>query len=143
MTADHGELSFAPESNPSRIVADLQTSQGTWVRLQQLYLPGWQVTINGVRVPDEQLQHDLRNDGTMRFRALLPLGAEHGRFRIEAGYAGPRGASTGAALAALAVLALIGWSWSERRARAAASAQHSPAISPGPSVEETRPELVP
>jgi hypothetical protein len=143
MTADHGLLSFAPESNPSRIVADLQTSQGTWVRLQQLYLPGWQVTINGVRVPDEELQRDVRSDGTMRFRALLPPGAEQGgHFRIEAGYAGPRGARTGNALAALALLTLAGWSWSERRARAAASPQNSPPISRRQGVEETPPELV-
>lgn len=142
MTADYGVLSFAPESNPSRIVADLQTSKGTWVRLQQLYLPGWQVRLNGVRVPDEELRRDLRSDGTMRFRALLPPGAEAGRFRIEAGYAGPPGANTGDALALLALLVLLGWNWSERRARAAASAQNSPAISPSQGVEETRPELV-
>jgi hypothetical protein len=126
LTADHGELSFAPESNPSRIVADLRTPKSTWLRLRQLYLPGWQVTINGVAVPDEELRRDLRgDDGTMRFRALLPAGAASGHFHIEAGYAGPRGANIASTMMALALLGLFGWSWSERRARTAASARDS------------------
>ena len=132
LTADHGELSFAPSSNPSRIVADLQTRKGTWLRLQQLYLPGWQVTLNGVPIPDKELRRNRGGDGTMRFRALLPAGAESAQFHIEARYSGPRGARTASALALLAVLGLLGWSWHERRARAAASLRDSPLI-PAPA----------
>jgi hypothetical protein len=141
MTADYGELSFAPQSNPSRIVADLQTPKSTWVRLQQLYLPGWRVTINGIPVPDAELQRDLRGDGTMRFRALLSPGAEQGRFHIEAGYAGPRGAGIASALAALALLGLLGWRWSERRPSSEISGD-SPLIRRA-SAPQARPEPIP
>ncbi|HEU4582923.1 MAG TPA: 6-pyruvoyl-tetrahydropterin synthase-related protein [Polyangiaceae bacterium] len=136
LTADYGELSFAPESNPSRIVAELRTPKSTWLRLQQLYLPGWQVKINGAPVPDEELRRDLRGDGTMRFRALLPAGARSGRFRIEAGYAGPRGAGVASAMAALGLLGLLGFNWSEQRARSAAAARDQLRISPSEAAAE-------
>jgi len=115
LNAADGTLSFEPQSNRYHIVATLRASKNTWLDLRQLYFPGWQVTVNGRRVTDEELLRHLRRDGTMRLPVAVPNEGQSTVFQIEARYAGPRGGGAAAGLAALALLTLAGLAMCERR----------------------------
>jgi hypothetical protein len=124
LSADHGRLSFAPESNAFHVVAELETDKSTWLTLRQLYLPGWFVSLDGRAISDAELRRRVHRRGLMRIRVDVEPGTRH-PIAIEAYYAGPRGHRAALALALLALLTLGGFAWLEHRqtrsgARAAA-----------------------
>ncbi|HKO94669.1 MAG TPA: hypothetical protein VJU61_26120, partial [Polyangiaceae bacterium] len=114
LSADHGRLTFAPESTAFAVVAELETNRTTWLSLHQLYLPGWLVTLDGRPIRDEKLRGWLDRRGAMRIRVPVESGVPQ-RIRIEARYAGPRGQRAAEALALLALVAWCGFAWFERR----------------------------
>lgn len=69
------------------------------VALAQLWFPGWDVRVDGRRVPDDELRAALAPDGLVRVR--VPPGAHN----VEARYGGPPGRCGAAALALLAAAA--------------------------------------
>ena len=113
LSADHGHLTFARESNAFHVVAELETQKSTWLTLRQLYLPGWFVSLDGHPVGDAKLRSRVNRAGVMRIRVNAEPGAPP--IHVEAYYAGPRGQRAAGALALMALLALGGLAWLERR----------------------------
>ena len=72
------------ESSPSgRVEALLEGGKATEVIINQLYLPGWKVSLNDQAWPENVLLNQRMADGRIRFS--LPAG----RWRLKASYEGP------------------------------------------------------
>lgn len=87
--------------------ARLITSTDTLVTINQLYLPGWIVTLNGHRLEDSVLRANLLRDGRMQVPVRITQPGRPEEFSITASYAAPPGEIGGTLLALLAVLALF------------------------------------
>jgi hypothetical protein len=102
------------------------------VTIQQLYLPGWRVALDGRRVPAAALERHVTPDGRM----ALPVGP--GAHWIEAYYEGPPGWKGRGTVALAGVLGLIGLGVWERRAQPSAlPAPHRPEDHRGPGAAQT------
>jgi hypothetical protein len=98
-----GRVRSLPGASLHRLRVELELDAAGAARLEQLYLPGWKVALDGREIPREALERSLTPEGFVRV-ALPP-----GRHRLEAAYGGPPGAGARAAgmLAALGVFAAL------------------------------------
>lgn len=78
-------VSPQPSSTAFRLNYQLGGVAAAHVTINQIYLPGWQVVLNGQVVSREELEKQLLPDGRMRL-ALLP-----GDYQLQAWYDGPPG----------------------------------------------------
>lgn len=93
-----------PMSSLFRPVFQLKGESPSDIIVNQLYLPGWRVAVNGRQIDPKTLERDLSPDG--RIRLVLPAG----EWRVEASYDGPPGAGIRLGLIAFCVLcALLYW----------------------------------
>jgi hypothetical protein len=79
--------------------------------VNQLYLPGWKVLVDGVRVPRGDIERDLTPDG--RIQVQVPAGVHE----VRASYDGPPGWQVRNLLIAVGVLAYLAHLFVRRRAR--------------------------
>ncbi len=112
--AGPGRVRALPGASPHRLRVELAVPAPGAVVIEQLYLPGWEVALDGREIPPEALVRSLTPEGFARVE--LPRA---GRYRLEARYRGPPGARVRAAgmAAVLAVFAAL-----LRRPRAGAAA---------------------
>jgi hypothetical protein len=98
-----GRVRALPGASPHRVRVELELDSPGAARIEQLYLPGWEVALDGREIPREALERSLTAEGFVRV-ALPP-----GRHRLEAAYGGPPGAGARAAgmLAALGFFAAL------------------------------------
>lgn len=75
----------APGSSGFRLDYRLSGAQPATITINQVYLPGWRVVLNGLQVSREELERQLLPDGRMRL-ALSP-----GEWQVQAWYDGPPG----------------------------------------------------
>lgn len=126
-------MNFFPPAQPR---PGLETAQGDWTvregplhtaflldyqlsgdmastaTINQLYLPGWAIAVNGRKIERQAIEGKLLPDGRMRLD--LPAGT----WRVQAWYDGPPGRRTrGLAILALCILVIIYWSFRLRTAR--------------------------
>ena len=93
-----------PDSTAHRIAYRVEAPAPAGIVVNQLYLPGWVVRVDGDPVTREKLESGLLPDGRMTLRV------ESGEHVVEALYAGPPWAGARNLLAALVTLAaLCGW----------------------------------
>lgn len=122
-----GRVTALPGASPQRVRVRIEAPAATAARIEQLYLPGWEVRLDGAPIARDALERSLSPEGFAR--VAVPAG-EH---RLEARYRGPPGAGARALgmLAALLPFALL-----LRPPRAAGSA--SPRAAPaGPGHSTT------
>lgn len=79
-----------------------------WLTINQYYLPGWRVAINGAEVPPAALESHLTPDGRIRVRI------EPGDVEIRAGYEGPVGWRMRNAVVVVLVVGGMLWLWIRR-----------------------------
>ena len=91
-----------PDHNAHRIHYRVRSDVATTATIQQLYLPGWIVRVDGRLLSSKTLEDWLRPDGRMRFP--VPAGVMH---VVEAHYGGPPGWPLRAGLFAAGVLILV------------------------------------
>jgi hypothetical protein len=108
-----GSVRVLPGASAHRLRVELALRAPGAVVIEQLYLPGWEVVLDGRALPDEDLAHSLSAEGFVRID--LPRAAS---YRLEAVYRGPPGG--GVRVAGVAV-ALAAFGWLLRRPGAAAS----------------------
>src|SRR5262249_42703081 len=65
-------LSPQPGSNAYRIRFDVKHDSPVAVRINQLYFPGWVVTVDGLSVSSSELKRQLLSDGRMLIKLALP-----------------------------------------------------------------------
>jgi len=87
---------------PHRIHAEWTSDGPCEVALRQFWFPGWEVEVDGKKVPDDVLRSGILPDGRMRL-SLPPAR----RGRIDARYAGPPGLGRRLAVAVAGVLAFL------------------------------------
>jgi hypothetical protein len=99
-----GRVRSLPGASPHRVRVELKTAAPASAVIEQLYLPGWKVALDGREIPREALERSLTAEGFARVALPGP-----GRHRLEATYGGPPGAGGRAAgmLAALGVFAAL------------------------------------
>ena len=82
------------------------------VTINQLYLPGWAISVNGRKIERQAIEGQLLPDGRMRLD--LPAGT----WRVQAWYDGPPGRrARDLAILALCLLVIIYWAFRLRAAR--------------------------
>jgi len=89
-----------------RLRARLVTSANGLVTINQLYLPGWVVMLNGRRLEDAVLRANLLPDGRMQLPIRVTKEGQPEEFSITARYAAPPGEIEGMWLALMAIVAL-------------------------------------
>lgn len=99
-----------PGSDHYEIRWSIETAKPTLVRVNQFYLPGWQVELDGEPVPDDTLRAALRDDG----RLMVALNGT-GRHVLKARYAGPPGFALRLGMWLGGCVLLLGAFWQERR----------------------------
>jgi len=109
-----GAIRALPGASPHRLRVELAVPAPTAVVIEQLYLPGWEVVLDGRELPRAALDGSLTAEGFVRL--ALPQAGTH---RLEAAYGEPPGGAVRAVgmAAALAVFAAL-----LRRPRGAAPA---------------------
>jgi hypothetical protein len=117
-----GRVRSLPGASPQRVRVELHVPAPTAVVIEQLYLPGWKVALDGREIPREALDRSLTPEGFVRLGLTRA-----GRHRLEASYRGPPGEGARAAGMALALAAFASLL---RRPRDAASAPVAPAPPP-------------
>jgi hypothetical protein len=100
-----GRVRGLPGASPHRVRVEIEVPAAARAVIEQLYLPGWEVSLDGRSIPSEALERSLTPEGF----ASIALPAA-GVYRIEARYGGPPGAGArgaGIALALAAFTALL------------------------------------
>ena len=75
------------------------------VQINQIYFPGWQVIVDGQRIPRAQLERNLTGDGRMVINLPTP-----GSHTVDAFYGGPPGWEIRNSVVILALLGFV-WFW--------------------------------
>jgi hypothetical protein len=96
--AGPGRVRPLPGSSAHRLRVELAVPAPGAAVIEQLYLPGWEVVLDGREIPPEALERSLTPQGFARVE--LPRA---GRYRLEARYRGPPGAGARALGIALAL----------------------------------------
>lgn len=105
------QIDRGPRHTPFMLEYQLSGDATTAITINQLYLPGWVVTVNGNRLEREDIERGLRPDGRMQV-ALPP-----GTWRIQAWYDGPPGwRMRDWSLLVLSAMAAIYWTTRLRKA---------------------------
>lgn len=91
-----GKSEELPESNKYHVAYRVTLEAPGAAIVNQLYLPGWQIWVNGNELTPEEIEKNMLPDGRMR----VPLPAA-GAYEIRAHYYGPKGCFTRAVVAAL------------------------------------------
>jgi hypothetical protein len=95
-----GSVRALPGASAHRLCVELALRTPGAVVIEQLYLPGWEVVLDGRELPDAALARSLTAEGFVRL--VLPKAATH---RLEAVYRGPPGGGVRIAGVALALAA--------------------------------------
>lgn len=93
---------FSPNSNRSFIAAEITSDRPTTVVLNQLYFPGWAVSVDGIAVSDNDLASMCGPDGRMRISF-----SQAGSHRIRASYGAPPGEALAFLIAAVLAFGLF------------------------------------
>jgi hypothetical protein len=120
-----GRVRALPGASPQRVRVEVEVPAAGSAVLEQLYLPGWEVALDGAPLAREALERSLTPEGFVRIALPGP-----GAHRIEASYGGPPGATArglGIALALAAFAPLL------RRPRVAPAPVAGSAAPGGPS----------
>ncbi len=102
-----GAVRELPGASAHRIRVAIEAPAPTAFVIEQLYLPGWEIVLDGRAIPRETLERSLTAEGFVRLS--LPTAGGH---RLEAAYRGPPGAGLRAAGMGVA---LAGFAWLLRR----------------------------
>ena len=81
-----GETYELKGNSPYRVRYKVVNETSAGVLINQIYIPGWEVLLDGISIPRAELEKNLTEDG--RIRLFLPSKGEH---IIEAFYEGPPG----------------------------------------------------
>ena len=92
-----GRVTSLPGASPQRVLVRIEAPAATAARVEQLYLPGWELRLDGEAIDAARLEASLTPEGFARV-AVGP-----GAHRLEASYGGPPGAGA----RALGVLAAL------------------------------------
>jgi hypothetical protein len=107
-----GTAQALPEHTRYRMRYQVEAADAAILMINQIYLPGWRVVLNGTALPRPTLEGSLLPDGRMTFQ--IPAG----RHVIDAYYKGPPG-GTGRTVAIVIALMAFGayGAWERRRTR--------------------------
>jgi hypothetical protein len=107
-----GTAQALPEHTRYRMRYQVEVPDAAILTINQIYLPGWRVVMNGTALPRPTLEGSLLPDGRMTFQ--IPAG----RHVIDAYYKGPPG-GTGRTVAIVIALMAFGayGAWERRRTR--------------------------
>lgn len=100
------------QSSLHRIQTHIYNRSPAVVKLNQLYFPGWRVTLDGEHLTDREIFDPAYDDGLMRIAIT-----DEGAHLLSAWYAGPPGGAYRAVLAWLGVVLILifgGWERSHR-----------------------------
>jgi hypothetical protein len=96
--AGAGSVRALAGASPQRVRVEMVVPAPTAAVLEQLYLPGWEVVLDGRVLPREALERSLTPEGFVRVELARP-----GAHRLEAAYRGPPGSGARAAGMAVAL----------------------------------------
>lgn len=97
-----GEMKELKGNSPYRIRYQIFNKVPTIVTINQFYMPGWRIIIDGKDIPPTELKDHLTKNGLMQF----PLSSEKSHY-IEAFYGGPPGSFMRNIMILLALLAFV------------------------------------